>query len=85
VLPKPDSVAIEAMCQHVWNGGHMLAVANAAGRVWTSENDGASWVPVAAKLAPISKDHHHLPFMPQEERRKWMARRRERTGAAASA
>jgi photosystem II stability/assembly factor-like uncharacterized protein len=85
VLPKPDGVAIEAMCQHVWNGGHMLAVANAAGRVWTSENDGASWVPVAAKLAPISKDHHHLPFMPQEERRKWMARRRERTGAAASA
>jgi photosystem II stability/assembly factor-like uncharacterized protein len=85
VLPKPDSVAIEAMCQHVWKGGHMLAIANAAGRVWTSENSGASWIPVAAKLAPISKDHHHLPFMPQDERRKWMARREGRTGAAAPA
>jgi photosystem II stability/assembly factor-like uncharacterized protein len=91
VLPKPDSVAIEAMCQHVRKGGsgargsHMLAMANAAGRVWTSENDGASWTPVEAKLAPISKDHHHVPFLPKEERQKWMARRQARAGAAAPA
>jgi photosystem II stability/assembly factor-like uncharacterized protein len=85
VLPHPDSVAIEAMCQHVWNSGHMLAIASATGQVWTSEDDGASWLPVAAKLAPISKDHHHLPFMPPEERRKWMTRRQSALGITVSA
>jgi photosystem II stability/assembly factor-like uncharacterized protein len=84
-LPKPIVGAFEAMCQHTWKGGHMLAIANATGQVWASENNGASWTCIAAKLAPISKDHHHLPFMPQEERQKWMARRQARAGAPAHA
>jgi photosystem II stability/assembly factor-like uncharacterized protein len=79
-LTKPVGVAYEAMGQHVWPGGYMLTVAGADGRIWTSEDKGASWSQVAAKLAPVSKDHHYLPFLPQEERQKWLARRQERTG-----
>jgi photosystem II stability/assembly factor-like uncharacterized protein len=79
-LPKPVGVAYEAMGQHVWPGGYMLTVAGADGRIWTSEDRGASWTQVATRLAPVSKDHHYLPFLPPEERQKWMARRQERTG-----
>jgi photosystem II stability/assembly factor-like uncharacterized protein len=84
-LPKPVVGAFEAMSQHTWPGGHMLVIANATGQVWASEKNGASWTCIAASLAPISKDHHHLPFMPQEERQKWMARRQARAGAPAHA
>jgi photosystem II stability/assembly factor-like uncharacterized protein len=79
-IAKPVGVAYEAMGQHVWPGGYMLTLASADGRIWTSEDEGASWTQVAAKLAPVSKDHHYLPFLTQEERQKWMARRQERTG-----
>jgi photosystem II stability/assembly factor-like uncharacterized protein len=78
-IPKPVGVAYEAMGQHSWPGGYMLTLAGADGRIWTSEDKGASWTQIA-KLAPVSKDHHYLAFLSQEERGKWMARRQERTG-----
>jgi photosystem II stability/assembly factor-like uncharacterized protein len=83
---KPIGVAFEAMCQHVWNSpdgvrGFMLAVGTAAGEVWTTLGKGATWAKADAKLAPISKDHHYLPFLAQEVRQKWIARRQARTGA----
>jgi photosystem II stability/assembly factor-like uncharacterized protein len=86
-ISKPG-VAFEAMCQHVWNGGgqargYMLVVASAAGGIWTTEDKGTTWTKVAAKLAPISKDHHYLAFLPQDERQKWMSRRQARTSPSA--
>jgi len=81
-ITKPVGVSFEAMCQHVWKDGYMLALASAAGQVWTSENGGESWSAVETKLAPVAKDHHYLPFLPEQERQQWMARRQERTGIA---
>jgi photosystem II stability/assembly factor-like uncharacterized protein len=81
-FPQTIGVSFEAMCQHVWKGGQMLAVASAAGHVWTSEDGGAMWT-MAAKLAPVSKDHHFLFFLPPEPRQKWMARRQARTAPSA--
>jgi photosystem II stability/assembly factor-like uncharacterized protein len=82
-LSPNSGVSFEAMCQHVWKGGDMLAVASAAGHVWTSENGGLVWT-TAAKLAPVSKDHHYLFFLPQETRLKWIARRQTRTASSAA-
>jgi photosystem II stability/assembly factor-like uncharacterized protein len=77
-LTQPMVGAYEAMCQHRWPGGHMLVLGNATGQVYSSEDGGNSWQCIAPKLAPVSKDHHHLPFMSAEERQKIMAARRKR-------
>lgn len=73
-------VSFEAMGQHIHSGGYMLTLGGSDGRVWTSEDKGESWTEVEAELPPVSKDHHYLPFLEQEERMKWLARRQERTG-----
>jgi hypothetical protein len=59
----------------------MLVLGNATGQIYASEDDGASWQCIASKLAPVSKDNHHMPFMPAEERQKLMAARRARRAA----
>jgi photosystem II stability/assembly factor-like uncharacterized protein len=88
-ISKPVDVAFEGMCQHIWRdatgraGGYMLALASASGRVWTTENAGDSWIEVAGRIAPVSKDHHYLPFLPAEERQRWIARRQARTSVGA--
>jgi photosystem II stability/assembly factor-like uncharacterized protein len=82
-MQKPIVGSFEAMCQHVWKGGSMFALGSAAGQVWTSENRG-SWWNAAAKLPPISKDHHFLFFLPPDSRQKWMARRQSRTAPSTS-
>jgi hypothetical protein len=60
----------------------MLALATATGEVCLSESRGP-WRRVA-KVAPISKDHHHLPFLPPEERKRIMAARQAARAAAAA-
>jgi len=74
-LPQPIVGAIEAMAQHRWDGGTMLAMGTATGEVYASENDGASWRRIAERLPPVSKDHHHHPFLPPEERARLRGRR----------
>jgi photosystem II stability/assembly factor-like uncharacterized protein len=83
-LPQPMVAAYEAMCQHRWPGGHMLVLGNATGQIYASEDNGSSWQCIAAKLAPVSKDNHHFPFMSAEERQKIMAARRARNAAPAA-
>lgn len=73
-------ISFEAMGQHIYPGGYMLSLGGSDGRVWTSEDKGESWQQVEAELAPISKDHHFLPFMEKEERMEWLQRRQDRTG-----
>ncbi len=75
-LPEPMIGAIEAMTQHVWDGGQMLVIGTATGEVYASEDDGASWDCIAGDVAPVSKDHHHLAFLPPEQREIAMAARR---------
>ena len=75
-LPTPVVGAFEAMTQHVWDGGQMLALGTATGEVYASEDDGASWTCIADDVAPVSKDHHHLAFLPPEQRRAAMEARR---------
>jgi photosystem II stability/assembly factor-like uncharacterized protein len=74
-LPQPIVGAIEAMAQHRWDGGMMLAMGTATGEVYASENDGASWTCIAEHLPPVSKDNHHHPFLPPEERARPRGRR----------
>lgn len=74
-MPKPIIGAFEAMALHHWDGGMMLVVGTATGDIYASENRGASWTCIADDLAPVSKDHHHLPFLPPAERERAMARR----------
>ena len=75
-LPKPVIGAFEAMTQHVWDGGQMLVIGTATGEVYTSENDGASWTCIADGVAPVSKDHHHIAFLPPEQAERALAARR---------
>ncbi len=75
-LPKPVASAFEAMTLHHWDGGMMLIIGTATGEIYTSENDGASWQCIVDALAAVSKDHHHIAFLPPEERDHAMARRR---------
>ena len=74
-LPKPVIGAFEAMALHQWDGGMMLAIGTATGEVYASEDDGASWICIAEDVAPVSKDHHHIPFLPPAERERAMAGR----------
>jgi photosystem II stability/assembly factor-like uncharacterized protein len=75
-LPKPVVGAFEAMTLHRWDGGMMLAIATATGEVYASEDAGDSWICIADDMAPVSKDHHHIAFMPPDERDRAMASRR---------
>lgn len=74
-MPHPVAGAIEAMCQHVWPGGMMLAAGSATGEVFISEDCGASWDQLAERLAPVAKDHHYIPFLADAPREAAMARR----------
>ena len=73
-LPKPVVAAIEAMGQHLWDGGMMLAAGTAAGEIFVTEDGGASWRQLADNVAPVAKDHHYIPFLPEEKRAAAMAR-----------
>lgn len=79
-LPSPVAAAFEAICVHQWDdgarGGMMLAIGTATGEIYVSENDGASWTCIDDNATPISKDHHHLAWLPREERDRAMALRR---------
>ena len=68
-MPSPMVGAIQAMTQHLWDGGMMLLVGTATGEVYASENRGATWQRISDQVAPVAKDNHHLPFMTEEERR----------------
>jgi photosystem II stability/assembly factor-like uncharacterized protein len=74
-LPETMAPSIEAMCQHVWNGGMMLVAGTATGEVYVTEDCGASWDQVSGDVRPVSKDHHHLAFLPEAERKAAMALR----------
>ena len=78
-LPSPMVPAFEAICVHHWGdgatGGMMIAIGTATGEIYVSEDDGASWTCIADNAAPISKDHHHLAWLPSEERERAMAAR----------
>jgi len=75
-LPKPVVSAFEAVTLHHWDGGMMLVIGTATGEIYSSENDGASWTCIADDLAPVSKDHHHIAFLPPERAERAMAARR---------
>ncbi len=75
-LPKPVVGAFEAMTLHHWDGGMMLVIGTATGEIYTSEDDGASWTCIADDVAPVSKDHHHIAFLPPEQAEIAMAARR---------
>ena len=74
-LPRPVVSAFEAMTLHHWDGGIMLTIATATGEIYASEDDGASWQCITDDLAPVSKDHHHIAFLPPDERDRAMASR----------
>jgi len=67
-MPKPVVGSFEAMCQHLWDGGMMLAAGTATGEVYVTEDGGASWTELTDRVAPVSKDHHYLAFMSDAER-----------------
>jgi photosystem II stability/assembly factor-like uncharacterized protein len=73
-LPKPVVAAIEAMAQHLWDGGMMLVAGTASGEIFVTEDGGASWQTVADRLAPVAKDHHYMAFLPEDQRAAAMAR-----------
>ena len=75
-LPKPVIGAFEAMTIHQWDGGMMLVIGTATGQIYTSENEGTSWTCVADNVTPVSKDHHHIAFLPPEQAEVAMAARR---------
>jgi photosystem II stability/assembly factor-like uncharacterized protein len=75
-LPSPVIGAFEAMTLHQWDGGMMLVVGTATGQVYASENEGASWTCIAENVTPVSKDHHHIAFLPPEQAEVAMAARR---------
>ena len=67
--------AIEGMAQHVWDGGMMLVAGTATGEVYVTEDDGATWQQISDKIAPISKEDHHLPFISDKVRKEVLAAR----------
>lgn len=69
-MPEVIVPSIEAMCQHVWDGGMMLTAGTATGEVYVTEDRGASWEQVCDRVRPVSKDHHYVAFMMSEEERK---------------
>jgi len=76
-LPDPMVGAIEAMTQHVWDGGMMLLAGTATGEVYATEDDGASWQLITDQATPVAKEDHHLPFISEEVRREVLALRNE--------
>ena len=74
-LPDPMVGAIEAMTQHVWDGGMMLLAGTATGQVYATEDKGASWQLIAEDAKPVSKEDHHIPFISEEVRRETLAAR----------
>ena len=74
-MPETIVPSIEAMCQHLWDGGMMLTVGTATGEVYVSEDRGASWGQVSDRVGPVSKDHHYAAFMSEEERKEARAHR----------
>ena len=75
-MPDPIAGSIEAMCQHLWDGGMMLVAGTATGEVFVTEDCGASWDQVPDLVAPVAKDHHYLAFLPDQERKEAVARLR---------
>jgi photosystem II stability/assembly factor-like uncharacterized protein len=74
-FPKPVIGAFEAMCLHQWGDKIMLVIGTATGEIYTSDDDGGSWQCIADDIAPVSKDDHHIPFLPPEARKAAMAKR----------
>lgn len=74
-LPDPMVGAIEAMTQHVWDGGMMLLAGTATGEVYATEDKGESWQLIAEDAKPVSKEDHHIPFISAEVRRETLAAR----------
>lgn len=74
-LPDPIAASIEAMCQHLWKGGMMLAAGTATGEVFITEDRGATWETVPELVSPVSKDHHYRAFMAKGDREEAAARR----------
>ena len=74
-LPDPMVGAIEAMTQHVWDGGMMLLAGTATGEVYATEDAGASWQLLTDEAEPVSKEDHHIPFISEEVRRETLAAR----------
>jgi photosystem II stability/assembly factor-like uncharacterized protein len=74
-MPEIIVPSIEAMCQHLWDGGMMLTAGTATGEVYVTEDRGASWDQVSDRVRPVSKDHHYMAFMSEEERKEARAQR----------
>jgi photosystem II stability/assembly factor-like uncharacterized protein len=74
-LPDPMVGAIEAMTQHIWDGGMMLLAGTATGEIYASEDEGASWQLLTSDAKPVSKEDHHIPFISEEVRRATLAAR----------
>jgi hypothetical protein len=45
----------------------------ATGEVFVTEDCGASWDQVSDSVTPVSKDHHYLAFMADQERKAALA------------
>jgi len=73
-MPDPLVGSIQAMTQHVWDGGMMLLAGTATGEVYASEDRGESWQLVSDDVAAVAKDGHWLPFLPEAEQKVAMAR-----------
>ena len=73
-LPDPIAASIEAMSQHLWDGGMMLVAGTATGEVFVTEDSGASWDLVPDLVRPVAKDHHYLAFLPEQEQKEALAR-----------
>ena len=67
-FPNPMVGSIQAMTQHLWDGGMMLFAGTATGEVYLSEDRTESWQRICDVVTPVAKDNHHLPFMTPEER-----------------
>jgi photosystem II stability/assembly factor-like uncharacterized protein len=61
-LPSPMRHNIEAMSVAGYPGGFALFIGDTGGNVYCSEDQAASWSPIASGLAPISKGGHYRAF-----------------------
>jgi photosystem II stability/assembly factor-like uncharacterized protein len=75
-LPDPIAASIEAMTQHLWDGGMMLVAGTATGEVFVTEDGGESWDQVPDLVRPVAKDHHYWAFLPEQEQKEALARLR---------
>ena len=58
-----------------WSAGRWR-IATATGEIYSSDNDGDTWTCIVDDLAPVSKDHHHIAFLPADEAERALAARR---------